>query len=101
MLTEKIAHQLLRLYPTGKLSFSISHCASIVVSMVSRVVISMCSVMVVVNLLGNSLVCLVVLRDKNMRTTMNFLLVNLAISDMIVGVFSTFRLVIHYSIYFL
>lgn len=69
--------------------------------MVSRVVISMCSVMVVVNLLGNSLVCLVVLRDKNMRTTMNFLLVNLAISDMIVGVFSTFRLVIHYSIYFL
>ena len=53
--------------------------------------------MVVVNLLGNSLVCLVVLRDKNMRTTMNFLLVNLAISDMIVGVFSTFRLVIHDS----
>ena len=45
-------------------------------------------------MLGNALVCLVVLRDKNMRTTMNFLLVNLAISDMIVGVFSTFRLVI-------
>ena len=52
--------------------------------------------MVVVNLLGNSLVCLVVLRDKNMRTTMNFLLVNLAISDMIVGVFSTFRLVFRF-----
>lgn len=49
--------------------------------------------MVAINLLGNSLVCLVVLRDKTMRTTMNFLLVNLAVSDMIVGVFSTFRLV--------
>ncbi|KAL9957343.1 hypothetical protein ACROYT_G038969 [Oculina patagonica] len=30
-----------------------------------------------------------------MRTTMNFLLVNLAVSDMIVGVFSTFRFLIH------
>ncbi len=61
--------------------------------MFSRAVISLCSVMVAINLLGNSLVCLVVLRDKTMRTTMNFLLVNLAVSDMIVGVFSTFRLV--------
>lgn len=61
--------------------------------MVSNVIISLCSVMVVINLLGNSLVCLVVLKDKAMRTPMNFLLVNLAVSDMIVGVFSTFRLV--------
>ena len=61
--------------------------------MVSNVIISLCSVMVAINLLGNSLVCLVVLKDKAMRTPMNFLLVNLAVSDMIVGVFSTFRLV--------
>ena len=47
--------------------------------------------MVAINLVGNSLVCLVVLKDKAMRTPMNFLLVNLAVSDMIVGVFSTFR----------
>ena len=60
---------------------------------VSNVIISLCSVMVAINLAGNSLVCLVVLKDKTMRTTMNFLLVNLAVSDMIVGVFSTFRLV--------
>lgn len=56
--------------------------------------------MVAINLLGNSLVCLVVLRDKTMRTTMNFLLVNLAVSDMIVGVFSTFRYVNLDSIHF-
>lgn len=61
--------------------------------MVSNVIISLCSVMVAINLLGNSLVCLVVLKDKAMRTPMNFLLVNLAVADMIVGVFSTFRLV--------
>ena len=44
-------------------------------------------------MIGNSLVCLVVLKDKAMRTPMNFLLVNLAVSDIIVGVFSPFRLV--------
>ena len=48
--------------------------------------------MVAINLIGNSLVCLVVLKDKTMRTPMNFLLVNLAVSDIIVGIFSTFRL---------
>ena len=48
--------------------------------------------MVAINLIGNSLVCLVVLKDKSMRTPMNFLLVNLAVSDIIVGIFSTFRL---------
>ena len=61
--------------------------------MVHRIIIALCSVMVAINLLGNSLVCFVVLKNKTMRTTMNFLLVNLAVSDMIVGVFSTFRLV--------
>ncbi|XP_068673682.1 galanin receptor 2a-like [Montipora foliosa] len=52
------------------------------------------SVMVGINLFGNSLVCFVVLKHKSMRTTMNFLLVNLACSDMMVGVFSIFRIFI-------
>lgn len=59
--------------------------------MVSTLILTLCAVMVAVNLLGNSLVCLVVLKDKAMRTPMNFLLVNLAVADMIVGIFSTFR----------
>ena len=43
------------------------------------------SVMVLVNLVGNSLVCLVVLRYRGMRTPINYLLVNLALSDMMVA----------------
>lgn len=59
--------------------------------MVFKSILAACSIMVGVNLLGNSLVCFVVLKNKSMRTTMNFLLVNLAVSDMIVGFFSIFR----------
>ena len=44
-------------------------------------------VMVAANLIGNLLVCLVVLRKKDMQTPMNYLLVNLAIADMTVGIF--------------
>ena len=44
-------------------------------------------VMVVTNLIGNSLVCLVVLRKKEMQTPMNYLLMNLAIADMTVAIF--------------
>ena len=44
-------------------------------------------IMVTVDILGNSIVCLVVLLNKNMKTPMNYLLVNLAIADMTVGIF--------------
>ena len=47
------------------------------------------SILVLINLVGNTLVCVVVLRTKSMRIPMNFLLVNLAIADMTVGLFLT------------
>ncbi|KAJ7340394.1 hypothetical protein OS493_003138 [Desmophyllum pertusum] len=47
------------------------------------------SVVVLVNLLGNGLVCLVVLRYRGMRGPINYLLVNLAVSDMMVAIFIT------------
>lgn len=40
-----------------------------------------------INLVGNTLVCLVVFRTKTMRIPMNYFLVNLAVADMIVAVF--------------
>lgn len=36
---------------------------------------------------GNGLVCLVVLRNRNMRSVTNLFILNLAISDLLVGVF--------------
>lgn len=45
------------------------------------------SILVVVNLVGNTLVCLVVSRNKSMRVPMNYLLVNLAAADMAFAVF--------------
>ncbi|XP_078355583.1 QRFP-like peptide receptor [Oculina patagonica] len=40
------------------------------------------SILVVVNLIGNTLVCVVVLRTKSLKIPMNYLLVNLAAADM-------------------
>jgi len=45
------------------------------------------SVITVTGVVGNILVCLVVLLNKPMRTPMNYLLVNLAISDMMLLIF--------------
>lgn len=45
------------------------------------------SLLVAVNLVGNSLVCLVVFRNRCMRNPMNYLLVNLACADMMVAIF--------------
>ena len=45
------------------------------------------SVIILINLLGNGLVCVVVLRYSGMRAPINYLLVNLAVSDMMVAVF--------------
>ena len=50
-------------------------------------------VMIVTNLIGNTLVVLTVVKTRSMRTPMNYLLVNLAIADMMVGVFIAPRLV--------
>ena len=47
------------------------------------------SILIFVNLVGNSLVCVVVLRTKSMRIPMNYLLVNLAVADMTVALFLT------------
>ena len=41
--------------------------------------------LIVINLLGNSVVCMVVLRYRGMRAPINYLLVNLALADMLVA----------------
>ena len=41
--------------------------------------------LIVINLLGNSVVCVVVLRYRGMRAPINYLLVNLALADMMVA----------------
>ena len=41
-----------------------------------------------INLIGNSLVCMVIIRNKSMRTPVNYLLLNLAITDLLVGFLS-------------
>lgn len=45
------------------------------------------SVVVIVNLVGNTVVCLVVFRYHGMRAPVNYLLVNLAASDIMVALF--------------
>jgi len=55
------------------------------------------SVIVVINLLGNGVVCLVVLRYRGMRAPINYLLVNLAVSDMMVALFITPQYVIKWT----
>ena len=45
------------------------------------------SILMAVNLIGNTLVCVVVLRTKSMRVPMNYLLINLAAADMAFAVF--------------
>ena len=44
-------------------------------------------VLLLVNFIGNTIVCVVILRNKFMRTPVNFLLFNLAVADILVGVF--------------
>lgn len=41
----------------------------------------------VVCMVGNGVVCFIVLRSKNMRTVTNLFILNLAISDLLVGIF--------------
>ena len=55
------------------------------------------SVIILINLLGNGLVCLVVLRYRDMRTPINYLLVNLALADMLVALSITPQYVIRWT----
>ena len=51
-------------------------------------------VMIIVNAIGNSLVVSVVLLNKSMKTPINYLLVNLAVADLTVAVFSSVQFII-------
>ena len=51
-------------------------------------------IMAIMDLVGNTLVILVIRLNKSMRTPMNTLLLNLAVADMVVAVFVTVQFVI-------
>jgi len=51
--------------------------------------------LIVVDVAGNVLVCLIVYRTRQMRKPMNYLLVNLAVADIVIGVFILPRHVFH------
>ena len=53
----------------------------------SLVYIVFLAVMIAFNIAGNSLVCLVILKNKAMKTSINWLLFHLAIADLLVAVF--------------
>lgn len=45
------------------------------------------AVVFIVNIVGNTLVCVIVKRNQDMRTPINYLLVNLAIADVMYAAF--------------
>ncbi|XP_031573637.1 QRFP-like peptide receptor [Actinia tenebrosa] len=45
------------------------------------------SILIAANVIGNILVILIILTNKSMKSPMNYLLVNLAVADMMVGIF--------------
>ena len=45
------------------------------------------SILILTNVVGNSLVILVIIRSRSMKTPMNYLLLNLAVADLTAGVF--------------
>ena len=53
--------------------------------------------LIAIDVTGNTLICLVVYRTKQMRKPMNYLLVNLAVADIVIGVFMLPRHVFHQS----
>lgn len=55
------------------------------------------SFLIVIDITGNVLVCLVVYRTKQMRRPMNYLLVNLAVADIVIGLFMLPRHVFHHA----
>ena len=55
------------------------------------------SSLIVIDITGNVLVCLVVYRTKQMRRPMNYLLANLAVADIVIGLFMLPRHVFHHA----
>lgn len=53
--------------------------------------------LIAIDVVGNALICLVVYRSKEMRRPMNYLLVNLAVADIVIGVFMLPRHVFHHT----
>ena len=53
--------------------------------------------LIMIDVCGNVLVCLVVYRNKQMRKPMNYLLVNLAVADIVIGVFMLPRHVFNHA----
>lgn len=52
------------------------------------------SVMVLMDLVGNTMVILVILLNKSMKTPMNRLLLNLAVADVTVAIFTALQFVL-------
>lgn len=52
------------------------------------------SFMIMTDLVGNTLVILVIIGNKNMRTAMNYVLVNLAVADILVAIFMGIKFVV-------
>ena len=67
-----------------------SRSASLTVSVMSEQDIvsrTIFSILILTNVVGNSLVILVIIRNHSMKTPMNYLLLNLAVADLTAGVF--------------
>ncbi|XP_067044165.1 allatostatin-A receptor-like [Acropora muricata] len=58
---------------------------------------AMFSILVTANLLGNMMVCLVITIYQEMRTPMNYLLINLAVADIMVALFVAPRFLLSHS----
>ena len=56
------------------------------------------SILIAINLVGNTMVILVVLLNKSMQRPINYLLVNLATSDMTVGIFASIQFLVEPTI---
>lgn len=52
------------------------------------------SLLILADLIGNTLVIIVIINNKNMKTAMNYVLVNLAIADILVAIFMGIKFVI-------
>ncbi|KAL9957300.1 hypothetical protein ACROYT_G038919 [Oculina patagonica] len=50
-------------------------------------IVTVLSILVMVDVIGNTLVCIIIMRNQDMRTPMNYLLVNLAVADLMVATF--------------
>lgn len=53
----------------------------------SAAVTTISFILVVTNVIGNSLVCWIIKKNRNMRISLNYLLVNLAVADILYAVF--------------